>query len=387
MISIALEPFTHHSKNCLAIKFQYNFEAKEYIKTFKDVKWTKTHSCFYIYYDEERVENLKSHLQKGGFKILGNPPESIEIYRKDNNTKLTPLSKEKLEVYDNFLKFLKGKRFSDSTIVTYSNFILDFLRFTGTKAVDSLDETDVRLYLEWTVGTLNYAVSTHRQMVSGLRHFAYFYPACSINAEAIYMPRKDKKLPVILSVEEILHLLQVTKNLKHRVIIAMLYASGLRIGELISLEIKDFDFERNAIHIRNAKGRKDRYATIARSIYPLLKNYHATYRPKVYFIENPNGGMYSATSIRSFLKKSCKKANILKTVTPHSLRHSYATHLLEQGTDIRYIQELLGHSRPETTMIYTHVTQKDLREIKSPLDTTLNNLSLRDNDDTKLFIS
>ena len=258
--------------------------------------------------------------------------------------------------------------------------------FTGEKPLASITENDVRLFLEWSMSTHKYAVSTHRQMVSGLKHFAHFYPVSAINVEAIYMPKKDKKLPTILSIEEILKLMQVTKNLKHRTIIAMLYGSGLRIGELITLTLSDFDFRRNELHIRNAKGRKDRYVTIAKSLYPLLKNYHATYKPTLYFIENPTGGMYSATSIRSFLKKSCKAAGIRKRVTPHSLRHSYATHLLEQGTDLRYIQELLGNSRPETTMVYTQVTQKSLREIKSPLDTSINQLYLRDKDDNNLLI-
>ena len=119
----------------------------------------------------------------------------------------------------------------------------------------------------------------------------------------------------------------------------------------------------------------------------LLKNYHNTYNPKVYFIENPKGGKYSPESIRAFVRKSVKLAGITKTVTPHTLRHSYATHLLEQGTDIRYIQELLGHSRPETTMIYTHVTRKDLQQINSPLDNAIKKLSLRDNSNTNLTIS
>ena len=224
-------------------------------------------------------------------------------------------------------------------------------------------------------------------MVSGFKHFAYFYPACSINVEKIYMPRKDKKLPTILSVEEILQLLQCTKNLKHRVVIAMLYGSGLRIGEIINLKLSDFDFKRKQLHIKNAKGRKDRYTTIAESLFPLLKNYHSTYKPKVYFIENPRGGRYSPESVRAFLRKSTKAAGITKTVTPHTLRHSYATHMLEQGTDIRYIQELLGHARPETTMIYTHVSRKDLQQINSPLDNAIKKLSLRDNSNKKLTIS
>jgi site-specific recombinase XerD len=224
-------------------------------------------------------------------------------------------------------------------------------------------------------------------MVSSFKHFAYFYPACSINVDKINMPKKDKKLPIVLSIEEVLLLLQSTKNMKHRVTIAMLYASGLRVGEIINLKLSDFNFNRKQLHIKNAKGRKDRYTTIAESLFPLIKNYYNTYKPKVYFIENPKGGKYSPESIRAFLRQSTKIAEINKNITPHSLRHSYATHMLEQGIDIRYIQELLGHSRPETTMLYTHVARKDLQEIKSPLDNVIKKLSLQDNSNKKIIIS
>lgn len=388
MPSITLEPFTHNSKSCVAIKFPFDFETKEYIKKFNDVYWTNTHRTFYIYYDEIRLENFKAYLKKGGLQLNEEPRQDIvPYYRKGVTFELAKLNEEKTNVYRHFLGFLKGKRFSDSTITTYSGFILEFLRFTGDKPVDKLNENDVRHYIEWAVSTLNYAISTHRQMVSSLKHFTYFYPACSINIDKIHMPRKDKKLPTVLSIEEVLLLLQSTKNLKHRTVIAMLYGSGLRIGELIDLKLSDFDFKRKQLHIKNAKGRKDRYTTIAESLFPLLKNYHNTYKPKVYFIENPHGGKYSAESIRAFLKKNVKAAGLTKLVTPHTLRHSYATHMLEQGIDLRYIQELLGHSRPETTMIYTHVTRKDLQQIKSPLDVVVKNLSLQDNSNKKLTIS
>lgn len=388
MPSITLEPFTHNSKSCVAIKFPFDFETKEYIKKFNDVYWTKTHRTFYIYYDEIRLENFKAYLKKGGLQLNEEPRQDIvPYYRKGVTFELAKLNEEKTNVYRHFLGFLKGKRFSDSTITTYGGFILEFLWFTGDKPVDKLNENDVRHYIEWAVSTLNYAISTHRQMVSSLKHFTYFYPACSINIDKIHMPRKDKKLPTVLSIEEVLLLLQSTKNLKHRTVIAMLYGSGLRIGELIDLKLSDFDFKRKQLHIKNAKGRKDRYTTIAESLFPLLKNYHNTYKPKVYFIENPHGGKYSAESIRAFLKKNVKAAGLTKLVTPHTLRHSYATHMLEQGIDLRYIQELLGHSRPETTMIYTHVTRKDLQQIKSPLDVVVKNLSLQDNSNKKLTIS
>ena len=369
----------HHKQKCISLSFAYSFKAKQYIKNGHGVKWSKTFRCFYVLDLGSNRALLASYLQAGGYTV-----KTASITHKQLASKYAPkpkddLSQEKQLVYTEFISFLKGKRYSESTLKVYGHFVYCFLKHTDNKPLELLDENDVRLFIETSVGILNYAVSTHRQMVSALKHFAYFYPACAINTEAIFMPRKDRKLPEILSIQEVLSLIEVTKNIKHKTIIAMLYGSGLRIGELLHLQLKDFDFDRDQLHIRNAKGRKDRYATIAKSLHPLLKSYYTSYKPTVYFIENPNGGLYSAGSVRSFLKKSCRAAGIHKKVTPHTLRHSYATHLLEQGTDIRYIQELLGHSKPETTMIYTHVTQKSLRDIKSPLDTSLNNLSLRNN--------
>lgn len=387
MSTITFVPFTHKNRDCIAIKFPYSFKDKEYIRNHKQVYWTQTHRTFYFFKKDTSMEAFTKYLIAGGFTIDKSNAvgHSKSPHRFDR--KLSHFTPQKEVLYKQFISFLKGKRFSRSTVNVYSAFVSDFLRFTRDKPAEKLDANDVRLYLEWAIGTLNYAVSTHRQIISAIKHFAYFYPACTIDVEKIYMPKKDRKLPIVLSTEEVLQLLQVTKNLKHRVILAMLYGSGLRISELLSVTLKDFDFKRNLLHIQNAKGRKDRYVVIAKSLHPLLKNYYATYRPKTLFIENPNGGSYSPISVRSFLKRSCALAKIKKRVTPHTLRHSYATHLLEQGTDIRYIQELLGHSRPETTMIYTHVTQKELREILSPLDTSINQLSLPHNDDKKAFLS
>ncbi|HBR53459.1 MAG TPA: integrase [Flavobacteriaceae bacterium] len=388
MASIRLEPLTHKAKACLAVRFPYNYEVKEYLRHFKGMRWTKTHRTFYFIDSEENREAFITYANAGNLKIIA--PYDVEVHGNAALRKLVvlpPLTEKKKGAHMLFIDFLHGKRFSDSTIRTYGKYIAEFLRFTDTKPLKELDENDIRAYLEWAVGTMNYAVSTHRQIVSGLKHFAYFYPNCAIDVEKIYMPKKDKKLPVVLSIEEVLQLIQVTKNLKHRVVIAMLYASGLRIGELLNLQLSDFDFNRNMLHIRRAKGRKDRYATIAQSLHGLIQNYYAAYKPKKFFIENPQGKQYSPSTIRTFLRTSCELANITKAVTPHTLRHSYATHLLEQGTDIRYIQELLGHSRPETTMIYTHVSSQDLKEIKSPLDTSLKKLSLPDISDTNPLLS
>ena len=379
MIYITLASFMHHNQKCISLSFAYSFKVKQYIKNGHGVKWSNTFRCFYVLDKGSNRALLVGYLKAGGYTVKTTNITHKQLASKGAPKPKDDLSQEKQLVYTEFISFLKGKRYSESTLKVYGHFVYCFLKHTDNKPLELLDENDVRLFIETSVGILNYAVSTHRQMVSALKHFAYFYPACAINTEAIFMPRKDRKLPEILSIQEVLSLIEVTKNIKHKTIIAMLYGSGLRIGELLHLQLKDFDFDRDQLHIRNAKGRKDRYATIAKSLHPLLKSYYTSYKPTVYFIENPNGGLYSAGSVRSFLKKSCRAAGIHKKVTPHTLRHSYATHLLEQGTDIRYIQELLGHSKPETTMIYTHVTQKSLRDIKSPLDTSLNNLSLRNN--------
>lgn len=390
MITVTLAPMEHRKKACIAIRFTYDFQLKEYLKAFDGVYWSATQRCFYLYFTEVKKKALVQYLTKGGYWVnetLVNENGSIKREGKKGSITLPKLSEENTILHKRYVSYLEGKRYSKSTVKVYANFMLEFLRFTAGKAASQLSETDVRSYVEWAVKELNYSISTHRQLISAFKHFAYFYPLCQIDPEQLRRPTRDKLLPTVLSMEEVLTLLKVTKNIKHKTIIAMLYSSGLRVGELIGLELRHFDFHRKQLLIKQAKGRKDRYATIAESIFPLLKLYYDSYRPKTYFIENPKGGIYNPSSIRSFLKQSCTLAGIKKRVTPHTLRHSYATHLLEHGTDLRLIQELLGHSKPETTMIYTHVSTRQLSEVKSPLDIALHAKVLPDTHDKKLMLS
>ena len=168
---------------------------------------------------------------------------------------------------------------------------------------------------------------------------------------------------------------------------ALLYSSGLRVGEVTGLQLSHIDIGRNQLKVVSGKGRKDRFVILAKTFLPLLNNYLSTYKPHFYFIEGPNRKRYSESSIRKFLYNSVVLAGIKKHVTPHTLRHSYATHLLENGVSLRHIQELLGHSKPETTMIYTHVAKKDLLEIQSPLDTILLSLNKNANREQKFLLS
>lgn len=281
------------------------------------------------------------------------------------------LTEANTAVIENYAHYLQGKRYSKSTVQTYVSFMADFVDYIQPTPLEGLTNRDVELFLEQVFVGRNYSISSQRQFISALKLFVAFYPACAIEAPLLERPKASKILPTVLSQEEVIRLLQVTKNLKHRTILALLYSAGLRIGELINLELKHIDVLRRQVFIHHGKGRKDRYVILAESFVPLLQNYLLTYTPKRYFVEGQPGQRYSDSSVRKFLHLSTRQAGIVKRVTPHTLRHSYATHLLENGIGLRHIQELLGHAKPETTMIYTHVVKKDLLNIKSPLDTIL----------------
>jgi site-specific recombinase XerD len=180
--------------------------------------------------------------------------------------------------------------------------------------------------------------------------------------------RKSFKLPVVLSKEEVARLIRVTDNLKHRSILVTIYSLGLRSGELRSLRIRDLDGDRSVITIYSAKGKKDRQLMFPEKLRQLLRTYYIQYRPKEYLFEGQSRDQYSRTSMQKILKRSLHKAGITKKATLHSLRHSFATHLLEDGVDVRIIQKLLGHNSIKTTMIYTHVARDSLVSVPSPLE-------------------
>ena len=297
------------------------------------------------------------------------------------------LSVELKEMLNNYADHLRGKRLSQSTVSVYGYFILRFLDFAKTWEQRSWSNKTIDLFLEGVIAKEDYSISSHRQCISALKYFVGLFELTDFDASQLNRPKKSRILPIVLSKEEVLDLLQATRNLKHRVILALIYSSGLRIGELLKLKIKDIDLDRNQVFVQQSKGRKDRTVILSEAIRPLLLNYLSTYRPKVYLIEGHNGGMYSSTSIRTFLKRSCKHAGISKHITPHTLRHSFATHMMESGVSLRHIQSLLGHSKPETTMIYTHVVQKDLMCIKSPLDTAVEALTKSQKNPQKVMLS
>lgn len=191
--------------------------------------------------------------------------------------------------------------------------------------------------------------------------------------------QQDKKLPVILNRDEVTKILSVPSNIKHKAILMLIYSAGLRVGEVIKLKLEDIDSQRKLIHIMDAKGRKDRYTLLSDAALETLRAYCKEYRPSKWLFPGQDKDRHITTrTVEKIFSNACREAGILKEVSVHSLRHSFATHLLESGVDLRYIQEILGHKSSKTTEIYTHVSTKDMSRIKSPLDSLAINPSQKE---------
>jgi len=374
MEKIELFEFEHRKKSQIGIRFSFDREMIEHLKKLQEIHWTKTFRCFYVHATKLNLDKLFKHLNSKGFFVDYSALDIQKMPHEIIAPKTTSVEDTPSEIIV-FRNYLNGKRYSESTMDTYVCFVLKFLKYHEFRKNYKL--TDVDRFVEAEIASKKYAISSHRQCISALKHYFEFTEQEELDTSKLKRPNKSKYLPSVLSKEEVIDLLRHTRNLKHRCVLALIYSSGLRIGELINLQIADIDVDRKQILIRQAKGRKDRYVMLAESFLPLLYNYLQTYEPKRYLAEGYDHSRYSSSAIRSFLKDSCHRAGIRKKVSPHTLRHSFATHMLENGTDLRYIQELLGHSRPETTMIYTHVAQKDLMKIESPLDASIKALQER----------
>ena len=374
---IVLQDKYHRDLSIIFIKFSYNQKLVDAVKSLDCSRWSNTNKAWYVLNSKKNLQNIYTV-----FKDIA----IVNSEKLSHKTKhLNKLSEDQKKILNEFYIYLKGKRYSQSTIKTYTFFIADFICLNSEKEVTELKSRDVEIYIEQVFIERKYSISTQRQFIGAAKLFFKFYSKSDVDGLELNRPKKDKKLPNVLSQEEVIRLIQVTKNIKHRAIIALLYSSGLRIGELINLQLRNIDVNRKQLIIKNAKGRKDRFVMLAESFIPLLRNYIITYQPKFYFVENTQAKQYSQSSVRKFLAKNCKLASIHKSVTPHTLRHSYATHLLENGVGLRHIQELLGHVKPETTMIYTHVAKKDLLEIQSPLDKIILDLN-KNTDQEKQFL-
>lgn len=280
----------------------------------------------------------------------------------------TSLSEQKELELSQFSNYLNSQRYSSSTKMSYIGFLSSFLGYFKDYETSSITLKDIHRYNSEVILASNYSVSYQRQFIGALKIFYSQVVYCGFDIDTLERPMREKRLPEVLSKDEIRRILKSISNLKHRVIITTLYSAGLRIGELQALKLTDIDSTRMLIRVSMSKGRKDRMVKLSDANLFLLRRYYCSYRPKHFLFEGPTGARYSSGSIRKIIKRACIKAGIKKRVSPHTLRHSYATHLLELGVDLRYVQAMLGHSRPETTMIYTHVSTVKIQDMANPFD-------------------
>lgn len=284
------------------------------------------------------------------------------------NEKIT----NKTNFYDRVREELRLRNYSYKTIKSYLSCLRTFVNYFKPEHPRNISNEDIREYLIYLMDIKKWQASTVNQMFNALRFLYIELYKMPFIIGSIPRPKKEKKLPDVLSQEEILKIFSQVENLKHKTLLMLIYSAGLRVGESVRLKVKDIDSRIKMIHLRDTKGKKDRFTLLSDTVLEMLRNYYKQYKPKEYLFEGQGERMHlSERSVQAVFQRAVKAAGIRKPITVHGLRHSFATHLLESGVDLRYIQELLGHSSSKTTEIYTHVSKKSLGKILNPLDQAL----------------
>ncbi len=334
------------------------------MKTLPLYSWDNNNKHWSFPYTLNIKSEIENYFNQFGFEIecTFKKSKTKELKEKKNYSNDRKIPKE-------YIDKLVIKRYSENTQRTYKVAFLDFINYFKTKELYEITDQDIREYMLYLVEKRKVSSSFQNQVINAIK----FYYEKVLGWEklpyvTIDRPFKEKFLPTVLSEEEVQKLLNNVENLKHKTILLTIYSAGLRISELINLKIKDIDKDRKAIIVKGAKGKKDRYSLLSEKLLFFLHKYYREYKPKEWLFEGQDGGQYSGSSIQSIFREACRKTGIIKKATVHTLRHSFATHLLERGTDLRYIQELLGHGSPKTTQIYTHITHKGMEQVESPLD-------------------
>ena len=337
---------TYKGRKRIAVYFEKNIDLIARIKKIDGARWSQSLVAWHL---PDTAENRER------FNIA---PHSHSLP-----------SAEGIEQIAKFKQWLRSKRYSESTLSTYSEALKSFLVFYREKPIADITNEDVIVYNNQYILKNNLSASYQNQIVNAIKLFFKTVRETKIEVDKIHRPKRAKVLPNVLSKEEVKLILNAHSNIKHKMMLSLIYSCGLRCGELLALQPVHIDSIRNIVLLKNAKGKKDRIVPLSPKILEMLREYYSSVRPKKFLFEGTiPGEPYSDKSLQQVLKQALQKTKITKPVTLHWLRHSYATHLLESGTDLRYIQELLGHNSSKTTEIYTHVSTKSIQQIKSPFD-------------------
>jgi integrase/recombinase XerD len=260
------------------------------------------------------------------------------------------------------------KRYSWRTIKTYKNLLRQLFLYYDEIKPSRLTRAQIDNYVVKCIKENQISESYQNSLLSAIKFFYTNVVSQEEKVEKLFRPKTPQKLPQVLSESEITRFLKSLENLKHKCIMMLIYSGGLRLGEVTQLKINDIQFDEKRIWIHNAKGKKDRCTLLSEKALKALEKYLAVYKPVNWLFEGQTGGKYSERSVQAIFETAKSKSKINPNATTHTLRHSFATHLLEKGVDLRYIQAFLGHASSKTTEIYTHITNKGLQKIKSPLD-------------------
>lgn len=354
-------------KPCVLLRFSFDQELIALVKMLPFARWSTQLKVWAIPYSDGVISQLlpvfqgKAWLDYSGFKTIKVPQSAL--------VELPNLNAATQSEIEKFQDWMRNRRYSESTIKNYVQSLSLFIRFTGNKNPEEITNDDLESFHKEYIIRRKYSASFQSLVINAVKLYFSNRLKRKLEPVEIERPKNPRLLPHVLSKGEVKAILEAHQNIKHRAMLSLIYACGLRRSELLNLRPDDVDSARGLLRINQGKGKKDRMVPVSEKIIRLLREYYSSERPKVYLFEgNKLEQTYSPTSLQEVLKSAVKKAGIKKTVTLHWLRHSYATHLLENGTDLRYIQELLGHKSSKTTEIYTHVSQKSLQKIKSPFD-------------------
>jgi integrase/recombinase XerD len=333
----------------LEIRFPYNADLVQAVKGLPGRRYHPSGTFWSIPCSPGAASLLKSRL--GGFG-------EVVFHRADD------ASRGRAELAAAYLDHLRRRRYSGHTIKNYCYHLELFLDYTQGAAID---DTIITSYIDYLASEKGVSPAFQHMALNAVRYLVVHILGISMPKVAL-RPKKERALPMVLSAGEVAKIISVTANIKHRLAILLIYSGGLRVSEAVGLKLRDIDYDRKIITIKKGKGKKDRQVPLSEKLEKMISLYLREYKPSCYLFEGQRGGKYSVKSIQTLFHKSCIHAGIQKPATVHSLRHSYATHLLEAGTDLRIIQELLGHSSSKTTEIYTHVSRRTIAGIRSPAD-------------------
>lgn len=356
-------------KGSLKLHFLYHDELIKAVKQIPFYRWDVAQKHWILPFSPKYEQEIRQKIAELGLEL---------VYREKTKSKSEKRAKLNTQVFTKtcppeYIQKLQERRYSPQTLKAYSALFTEFINFFPNREVDDLEEKDIMDFSTHLVINRKVSSSYQNQAINAIKFYFEKVKGGPRKFYSIDRPQREKILPEVCSEEEVVSILKNTSNLKHRAILTTIYSAGLRISELINLKISHIDSNRMQIRVEQSKGKKDRYTLLSPKTLKLLREYIKEYRPNFYLFEGQGSAKetpvpYAARSIQAILKESAKKAGITKSISVHTLRHSFATHLLEHGTDLRYIQNLLGHESSKTTEIYTHVTTKGFDLIKSPLD-------------------